>query len=52
MAIAGHRTDNTRKQADKNQIYITTTTVISYGDCRHNLHDCREFLNTSTKDLM
>jgi hypothetical protein len=53
MAIAGHRrTDNIRKQADKNKIYITANTVISYGDCCHNLHDCREFLNTATKDLM
>ena len=53
VAIAGHRrTDNIRKQADKNKTYITATTVISYGDCCHNLHDCKEFLNTATKNLM
>jgi len=53
MAITGHRrTDNISKQADKNKIYITATTVISYGECCHNLHDCREFLNTANKDLM
>jgi hypothetical protein len=52
MAIAGHRrTDNIRKQADKNKIYITAITVISYGDWCHNLYDCRVFLNTATQDL-